>query len=178
MFSMPPAIAERTFPARISSAALAIAWASEPQTRFTVIAGTLTAARRRLLPGAPNHRAGLDDVAHDGRVDVRAAESGTPKRLADRRGAESWRSHILQGTAVCSDRGAHGMANDDFSGWHFSVPLVSPPIRQRPRIRRRRATLHRRPWPLRARPLEPPVGVEDNFRVLAHRRAAMRCGVH
>ena len=42
MFSIPPAIAQSTMPSMISWAADAIAWAPEPQTRFTVIAGTST----------------------------------------------------------------------------------------------------------------------------------------
>src|SRR5512139_1806401 len=42
MFSMPPAIALLVKPSITSCAALAIAWAPEPQTRFTVRAGTST----------------------------------------------------------------------------------------------------------------------------------------
>ena len=42
MFSMPPAIAQSMKPSQISCAAVATAWAPEPQTRFTVIAGTST----------------------------------------------------------------------------------------------------------------------------------------
>ena len=42
MFSMPPATATSTLPSRISCAAETIACAPEPQTRLTVIAGTVT----------------------------------------------------------------------------------------------------------------------------------------
>jgi len=42
MFSMPPATALSTSPSMISAAALAIAWAPEPHTRLTVMAGTST----------------------------------------------------------------------------------------------------------------------------------------
>jgi hypothetical protein len=42
MFSMPPATALWTNPSITSWAAVAIAWAPEPHTRFTVIAGTST----------------------------------------------------------------------------------------------------------------------------------------
>ena len=42
MFSMPPATATFTPPSRISCAADTIACAPEPQTRFTVMAGTVT----------------------------------------------------------------------------------------------------------------------------------------
>src|SRR6266404_5838297 len=42
MFSMPPATATSTLPSKISCAAETMAWAPEPQTRFTVIAGTDT----------------------------------------------------------------------------------------------------------------------------------------
>src|SRR6516165_10000818 len=42
MFSMPPAIAQSMRPSMTSCAAEAIAWAPEPQTRFTVNAGTST----------------------------------------------------------------------------------------------------------------------------------------
>ena len=42
MFSMPPAIAQSTKPSMISCAAEAMACAPEPQTRFTVMAGTST----------------------------------------------------------------------------------------------------------------------------------------
>ena len=42
MFSMPPAMAPSVKPSQISCAAVAIAWAPEPQTRLTVIAGTST----------------------------------------------------------------------------------------------------------------------------------------
>src|SRR6266853_1040661 len=42
MFSMPPANATSTLPSKISCAAETMAWAPEPQTRFTVIAGTDT----------------------------------------------------------------------------------------------------------------------------------------
>ena len=42
MFSMPPPMAQSMKPAMISAAALAIPWAPEPHTRFTVIAGTDT----------------------------------------------------------------------------------------------------------------------------------------
>src|ERR1700733_11844782 len=42
MFSIPPATAQEVYPERISSAALAIACAPEPHTRFTVSAGTRT----------------------------------------------------------------------------------------------------------------------------------------
>ncbi len=39
MLSMPPAMTQSAWPSAISIAALAIAWAPEPQTRLTVIAG-------------------------------------------------------------------------------------------------------------------------------------------
>lgn len=42
MFSVPPAIATEAYPAAISSEALAIAYAPDPHTRFTVRAGTCT----------------------------------------------------------------------------------------------------------------------------------------
>ena len=42
MFSMPPAIAQSTRPSVTSMAAEAIAWAPEPHTRLTVMAGTST----------------------------------------------------------------------------------------------------------------------------------------
>lgn len=42
MFSMPPAMAASAKPSQTSWAAEAMAWAPEPQTRLTVIAGTLT----------------------------------------------------------------------------------------------------------------------------------------
>jgi hypothetical protein len=42
MFSMPPAMATATSPVAICCAAVTIVWAPEPQTRFTVMAGTDT----------------------------------------------------------------------------------------------------------------------------------------
>jgi len=42
MFSMPPATATLILPSAISCAADTIAWAPEPQTRFTVSAGVVT----------------------------------------------------------------------------------------------------------------------------------------
>ena len=42
MLSMPPATAALALPSRISCAADTIACAPEPQTRFTVMAGTVT----------------------------------------------------------------------------------------------------------------------------------------
>jgi hypothetical protein len=53
MFSMPPAIAQSTLPSQISCAAEAIACAPEPQTRFTVIAGTETGTPAPIAPAAP-----------------------------------------------------------------------------------------------------------------------------
>ena len=55
MFSMPPAMAQSIIPAQISSAALATAWAPEPQTRFTVSAGTSTGS----AAATPAWRAGF-----------------------------------------------------------------------------------------------------------------------
>ncbi len=48
MFSMPPATAASTAPAAISCAADTIACAPEPQTRLTVMAGTVTGRPPRI----------------------------------------------------------------------------------------------------------------------------------
>ena len=75
--------------ARISCAAETIACAPEPQTRFTVIAGTdtgrppPTAAWR---PDSSCHRP--DDVAHDGGADLVGPQAGALDRAADHTGAE------------------------------------------------------------------------------------------
>jgi hypothetical protein len=66
---MPPATAASTAPRRISCAADTIACAPEPQTRFTVIAGTDTGSPA--WDGGLTRRvhlsAGLNDITHDGR---------------------------------------------------------------------------------------------------------------
>ena len=84
MFSMPPAMAASISPAAICCAAETIACAPEPQTRFTVIAGTDTgtpppidACRAGIHPVA-----GLDDVAHHDAADRPGVEPRTPQRLA------------------------------------------------------------------------------------------------
>jgi hypothetical protein len=70
MFSMPPAIVQLAMPLQISMAALATAWAPEPQTRLTVRAGTSTGSP----PPMPAWRAGvhlaagLDDMTHHQRL--------------------------------------------------------------------------------------------------------------
>ena len=76
MFSMPPATALSTMPSMISCAAETMAWAPEPQTRLTVIAGTSTGKP----PWIAACRAGFIllpawiDIAHDGSRDLRVIE--------------------------------------------------------------------------------------------------------
>src|SRR5216683_631170 len=91
MFSMPPANATSTLPSKISCAAETMAWAPEPQTRFTVIAGTETGtfdagADRE---GAEIGRGHVFETAAE-RADGGANRSGENDRARCTHGGTSW----------------------------------------------------------------------------------------
>lgn len=91
-------------PDQISSAALAMAWAPEPQTRLTV------------------SHAGLDHVAHDQGLDLVGGEAGACQALANRRGAQVRRRHILERTIKGANRGTYGVAQHNVDLAHDGSP--------------------------------------------------------
>ena len=115
MFSMPPATATSTLPSRISCAAETIACAPEPQTRLTVIAGTVT-GRPAWTPAC---RAGFillpacTTLPMTTVSDFVGANAGARDGAADRHGAERRRRHILEAAAEGADRGANRLGKDD-----------------------------------------------------------------
>ena len=115
MLSMPPATAALAFPNRISCAADTIACAPEPQTRFTVMAGTVTGrpALNRRLAGGIHLGPGLNDIAHGRGLDLVGLEPGALDGGADGDGAEIRRRHVLQSPAEGADRRADGFSEDN-----------------------------------------------------------------
>src|SRR4029079_18260972 len=123
MFSMPPATALSMKPSMISCAALAIACAPEPQTRFTVIAGTSTGTP----PLIAACRAGFillpawDHITHHNRTHVTGWQFRALEHGADDNGAEVGSRCILERAAICADCRAHRRANQDFSMGHCCI---------------------------------------------------------
>ena len=103
-----------------SCAADAIAWAPEPQTRFTVRRRDLDGDSRRdhRLTRGVHLGARLDHLAHDDRVDVRALEVRAFDGRADGSGPELRGGHAFQRSGIGADGRAHWGAEDDFGCGH------------------------------------------------------------
>ena len=52
-----------------------------------------------------------------------AGEAGALQRLADHRGAQVGRGHVLEAAAVGADGGAYRMAKNDLSSGHADSPV-------------------------------------------------------
>ena len=149
MFSIPPATAVSSRPSQISLAAVAIAWAPEPQTRLTVIAGTSTG----MPPPTAAWRAGFIllpawmTFPMTTAADLIAADGSALETRSDRRGAKLDGRRVLEGAVVGADRGADRRAEDDVTHAHnqySQMDLAAGPSAWFARLRRLAVRYERR----------------------------------
>ena len=110
-----------------SCAAEAIAWAPEPQTRFTVNAGTSTGSPPEIAAcrGRVHLIAGLDDIAHHYRLDLGVVELRPRQDGANGRGAQLRRRRLFQAAAEGANWGANRSRDNNGAVGHGRSPIDS-----------------------------------------------------